>query len=111
MGRTGEGTSRMKYFSFHLSFGGELLMRQEEGAQLGGGLLGSVLTVPLLQPVQVMADAWVCGPYVPHGQLLFCFQLRSIDPSYSTQTSISPLWFPSSKEIHLFSWEKYEVVV
>lgn len=56
-----------------------------------------------------MGDAGVYGLYVP--QLLFCFQMRLIDPSYSTQTSISPLlWFPSTKEIPLFSWEKYEVV-
>lgn len=58
-----------------------------------------------------MGDARVYGPYVPPGQLLFCFQLKLIDPSYSTQTSISPpLWFPSTKEIPLFTWEKYEVV-
>lgn len=35
-----------------VSLSGELLMRQEEGAPLGGGLLGCVLSVPLLQPVR-----------------------------------------------------------
>lgn len=86
-------------------------MRQEDGAQLGGGLLGCVAQCSSLQPV------WVMPGCVVHVCLMdsfsfVSFQLRLIGPSYSIQTPVSPLlWFPHTRKIPLYSCEIYKVAM